>query len=166
MAKHTLKILWLNTARFLKYVWPFYGIIHERVNHRKVSRKIVNLGPQLCFLKAFHIFFSNNHFLFYSPTSSDRLTHGYLDPYTSTKVTLDMIKLVYDKISIYVKIYCDLFQCISQIMMWHVNIIWKIFSEGIKMNRSACLTLIQNINFLNICMKISVFWNTRDVKDF
>ena len=22
-----------NTARFLKYVWPFYNIMHERVNH-------------------------------------------------------------------------------------------------------------------------------------
>ena len=23
----------MNTARFLKYVWPFYNIMHERVNH-------------------------------------------------------------------------------------------------------------------------------------
>ena len=29
MAKHTLNV---NTARFLNYVWPFYSIIHERVN--------------------------------------------------------------------------------------------------------------------------------------
>ena len=36
MAKHTLKILRLNTTRFLKYVWPFYNIMHERV---KVIRK-------------------------------------------------------------------------------------------------------------------------------
>ena len=27
MAKQTL-----NTARFLKYVWPFYSIMHEKVN--------------------------------------------------------------------------------------------------------------------------------------
>ena len=27
MAKRTSK----NTARFLKYVWPFYNIMHERV---------------------------------------------------------------------------------------------------------------------------------------
>ena len=32
MAKHTLKFLQcgVNTARFLKYVWPFYNIVHER----------------------------------------------------------------------------------------------------------------------------------------
>ena len=134
------------TALYMK------GLITEKFQEKQLIQ-----DHSCVFLKAFHFVFSNNHFLFYSPTTSDRLTHGYLDPYTSTKVTLDMIKLVYDKISIYVKIYCDLFQCISQIMMWHVNIIWKIFSEGIKMNKSACLTLIQNINFLNICMKISVF---------
>ena len=27
-----LKSCGVNTARFLKYVWPFYNIIHERVN--------------------------------------------------------------------------------------------------------------------------------------
>ena len=34
MAKHTLKILRClhHTARFLKYVWPFYNIMHVRVN--------------------------------------------------------------------------------------------------------------------------------------
>ena len=33
MVKHTLKILRCShTARFLKYVWPFYNIMHERVN--------------------------------------------------------------------------------------------------------------------------------------
>ena len=32
MAKHTLKILrYLKTARFLKYVGPFYKIMHETV---------------------------------------------------------------------------------------------------------------------------------------
>ena len=31
MAKHTLKSC-VQTARFLKYVWPFYNIMHERVN--------------------------------------------------------------------------------------------------------------------------------------
>ena len=30
MAKHTLKILRCS-ERFLKYVWPFYNIMHERV---------------------------------------------------------------------------------------------------------------------------------------
>ena len=30
MAKDTLKIF--HTARFLKYVWPFYNIMHEKVN--------------------------------------------------------------------------------------------------------------------------------------
>ena len=33
MAKHTLKkSCGVNTARFLKYVWQFYNIMHERVN--------------------------------------------------------------------------------------------------------------------------------------
>ena len=44
MAKHTLK----NTARSLKYVWPFYNIMHERVNNNyrsfpEVIRKILVL---------------------------------------------------------------------------------------------------------------------------
>ena len=26
----------MNTARFLKYVWPFYNIMHEKVNGSKV----------------------------------------------------------------------------------------------------------------------------------
>ena len=30
MVKHTLKIM--RCSRFLKYVWPFYNIIHKRVN--------------------------------------------------------------------------------------------------------------------------------------
>ena len=33
MAKHTLKILWCSIARFLKYAWPFYNIMHERVKN-------------------------------------------------------------------------------------------------------------------------------------
>ena len=32
MVKHTLRILRVHTAIFLKYVWPFYNIMHERVN--------------------------------------------------------------------------------------------------------------------------------------
>ena len=32
MAKHTLKSCGAHTARFLKYVWPFYNIMHERVD--------------------------------------------------------------------------------------------------------------------------------------
>ena len=35
MAKYTLKSCGVNTARFLKYVWPFYNIMHERVNSNK-----------------------------------------------------------------------------------------------------------------------------------
>ena len=31
MAKYTLKSCGVNTARFLKYVWPFYNMMHERV---------------------------------------------------------------------------------------------------------------------------------------
>ena len=27
----------MNTARFLKYVWPFYNIMHERVNKFKLE---------------------------------------------------------------------------------------------------------------------------------
>ena len=31
MAKHTLKSCGVHTARFLKCVWAFYNIMHERV---------------------------------------------------------------------------------------------------------------------------------------
>ena len=34
MGKYTLKSCGVNTARFLKYVWPFYNIMHERVKKR------------------------------------------------------------------------------------------------------------------------------------
>ena len=30
-----LKSCGVNTARFLKYVWPFYSIMHEKVNDPK-----------------------------------------------------------------------------------------------------------------------------------
>ena len=48
MVKHTLKIL-----RFLKYVWPFYNIMHERVKLinikylRYISFKII-IGDKCC----------------------------------------------------------------------------------------------------------------------
>ena len=42
MAKHTLKISRCSTARFLKYVWPFYNIMHERVK-RKLDLKTTYL---------------------------------------------------------------------------------------------------------------------------
>ena len=32
MAKHTLKSCFVNNARFSKYVWPFYNIMHESIN--------------------------------------------------------------------------------------------------------------------------------------
>ena len=38
MTKHTLKILWYDTTRFLKYVWPSFNTIHERVNNRSRTR--------------------------------------------------------------------------------------------------------------------------------
>ena len=31
MTKHTLKSLGVHSTRFLKYVWPFFNIIHRRV---------------------------------------------------------------------------------------------------------------------------------------
>ena len=31
MAKHTLKVLRCLKCKFLKYVWPFFNIMHERV---------------------------------------------------------------------------------------------------------------------------------------
>ena len=40
-----LKSCSVHTARFVKYVWPFYNIMHERVNNVckiKHSWKIVN----------------------------------------------------------------------------------------------------------------------------
>ena len=29
----------MNTARFLKYVWPFYKMMHERVHKAKLEQK-------------------------------------------------------------------------------------------------------------------------------
>ena len=47
MAKHTLKICGVNTTRFLKYVWPFYNIMHERVNSAFRAALIILKGEQL-----------------------------------------------------------------------------------------------------------------------
>ena len=44
MVKHTLKILWCPIAKFLKYVWPFYNIMHERV--KMPSLNAVYYGPE------------------------------------------------------------------------------------------------------------------------
>ena len=48
MATPTLKSCGVNTTRFLKYVWPFYNIMHERVNSNYLLRNektsIVNLN--------------------------------------------------------------------------------------------------------------------------
>ena len=30
----------MNAARFLKYVWPFYNIMHERVNRFRATRAV------------------------------------------------------------------------------------------------------------------------------
>ena len=46
-AKHTLKSYGVQTARFLKYVLPFYNIIHKRVNstfHRKGKGRVLLLS--------------------------------------------------------------------------------------------------------------------------
>ena len=32
MAKHTIKILRCEHRKILKYVWPFYNIMYEKVN--------------------------------------------------------------------------------------------------------------------------------------
>ena len=40
MAKQTLKSCGVNTARFLKYVWPFYNIMHERVKKSELKQKL------------------------------------------------------------------------------------------------------------------------------
>ena len=36
MATHTLKLLRCGTVRFLKFAWPFFNIIHERVKYLKI----------------------------------------------------------------------------------------------------------------------------------
>ena len=46
MAKHTLKSCGVNTARFLKYVWPFYNIIHERVKEQSHSEYKIKKGKE------------------------------------------------------------------------------------------------------------------------
>ena len=46
MAKHTLKSCGVNTARFLKYVWPFYNIIHERVKEQSHSEHKIKKGKE------------------------------------------------------------------------------------------------------------------------
>ena len=43
MAKHTLKSCGVNTARFLKYVWPFYNIMNERVKGVKETFFVKNV---------------------------------------------------------------------------------------------------------------------------
>ena len=37
------KNLAANAARFLKYVWPFWGIMHERVNETDTPRVFIQL---------------------------------------------------------------------------------------------------------------------------
>ena len=39
MTKHTFKSCWVHTANFLKYVWPFFNIMHQRLKTE------ANLGP-------------------------------------------------------------------------------------------------------------------------
>ena len=34
----------VNTARFLKYVWPFYNIIHERVKAQIEWEEIISIA--------------------------------------------------------------------------------------------------------------------------
>ena len=50
MAKHTLKILRLkNTARFLKYDWPFFNVFQEKV--KPISHQFPHLlqcSPVFC----------------------------------------------------------------------------------------------------------------------
>ena len=33
MAKRTIKSYSVHTARFLKYFWPFFNIMHEKIKH-------------------------------------------------------------------------------------------------------------------------------------
>ena len=49
MAKHTLKSCGVNTARFLKYIWSFYNIMHERVNISKINGSVVELDISIQF---------------------------------------------------------------------------------------------------------------------
>ena len=44
MTKQTLQFLGVNTARFLKYVWSFFNIMHESVNYPvKIKGKTMRL---------------------------------------------------------------------------------------------------------------------------
>ena len=43
MAKHT-KSCGVYTARFLKYVWPFYNTMHERVKHKKLYETLLSFS--------------------------------------------------------------------------------------------------------------------------
>ena len=43
MVKHTLKIM--RCSRFLKHVWPFYNIMHERVNIESGRFDVSYLNP-------------------------------------------------------------------------------------------------------------------------
>ena len=50
MAKHTLKSCGLNTARFLKHVWPFFNIMKERVKSTiKLNISLMNLRSHINF---------------------------------------------------------------------------------------------------------------------
>ena len=46
-AQTLLKSCGVNTARFLKYVWPFYNIMHERVNRDIGKLEIFQKGGGL-----------------------------------------------------------------------------------------------------------------------
>ena len=43
----------VHTARFLKYVWPFYNIMHERVNAVFVFSRTSKLSDFMLIIKSF-----------------------------------------------------------------------------------------------------------------
>ena len=43
----------VHTARFLKYVWPFYNIMHERVNTVFVFSRTSKLSDFMMIIKSF-----------------------------------------------------------------------------------------------------------------
>ena len=59
-----LKSFVVNTARFLKYVWPFFNIIHGRVNIYKLvlTVKFTNFLRK-CFIHSQPIFMILPHFV-------------------------------------------------------------------------------------------------------
>ena len=59
MTKHTLKSCGVNTARFLKYVWPFFNIMYKNVHGSFITHFLYVSSKSFLSLKNFHEIFED-----------------------------------------------------------------------------------------------------------